>query len=187
MGDRHLTTRGAAPLRQEIFHAPHDFGWAHVEHLCQQNYCPNGGAPKSSLHQTDVGAIKFGNQPQPLLGNIARFAKLLKRLPKGFLWAGLRLDVSATRLRQSPSMLICRRLLSHGQWSEFESGQCHFRHPEGRVWIPAGEGKKPLAPHYRRLPAHTGVQNAIPRSLGADSPPRIAEISALAHGGAKQY
>jgi len=98
--------RGPPPLRQQFFHAPHDFGRPHFEHLCQQHHCTNGGTAKSALNQTDVGAIKFGGQPQPLLGDIARFAKLLKRLPKGFLWAGFRLDVSAARLRQFTFMLI---------------------------------------------------------------------------------
>ena|ERR1035441_2690797 len=107
---RILNARGSAPLREEFFHAPHHFRGPNVEHLGQPYDCPKGGTTKSSLHQTDVGAIKSGDQRKPLLGNIARFAKLLKRLPKGFLWAGLRLDVSAARLRQITFMLICCRL-----------------------------------------------------------------------------
>ena len=44
--------------------------------------------------------------PSRSLGNIARFAKLLKCPPRGFLWAGFRLDVSAAGLRQVTFMLV---------------------------------------------------------------------------------
>jgi hypothetical protein len=97
---------GPAPIRQEFLHAPHDLGWSYVEHICQQHYRPNGRTPKSTLHQADVRAIKVSGQPQALLGNIARFAKLLECLPKGFLRASLGMDVFAARFRQFNFILV---------------------------------------------------------------------------------
>jgi hypothetical protein len=123
---RGLSTPARSPLRQQVLHSPEDFGRSHIEHLCQQHYCPNRGTAKSALHQADVGAIKSGGQPQLLLGDIARFSKFPKCLPKGFHWAGLRPDLSEARLRQSPSMLQRCQLFSHGQWSEFRPGRAQF-------------------------------------------------------------